>query len=112
VLIRSFVGGGHHEELVTYDDEALVRVVMEELRDIVGITAKPHFARVYRWHKSMPRYTVGHLERIASIEEARRSYPGLILAGSSYRGIGIGDCVKSGFEAASNVEILFGQETP
>jgi protoporphyrinogen/coproporphyrinogen III oxidase len=112
VLIRSFVGGGHHEELVTYDDEALVRVVTEELRDIVGITAKPHFAKVYRWHRSMPRYTVGHLGRIASIEEARRPHPGLFLAGSSYRGIGIGDCVKSGFEAASDVETLFGQQTP
>lgn len=112
VLIRSFVGGGHHEELVAYDDEALVRVVTEELRDIVGITAKPHFARVYRWQRSMPRYTVGHLERIASVDEAMHPHLGLFLAGSSYRGIGIGDCVKSGFEAASDVEALFGEKAP
>jgi protoporphyrinogen/coproporphyrinogen III oxidase len=104
LLIRSFVGGGHHEELVSWDDERLVRVVTDELRDIVGITAKPLFAKVYRWNRSMPRYTVGHLERMAAIEEVQRPYPGLCLAGSSYRGIGIGDCVKSGFDAASEIE--------
>ncbi len=108
LLVRSFVGGGHHEDLVTYDDEALVRVVREELREIAGIKAEPLFARVYRWQRSMPRYTVGHLDRIAAIEDAQLPCPGAYLIGSSYRGIGIGDCVRSGFDAASHIEGFFG----
>jgi protoporphyrinogen/coproporphyrinogen III oxidase len=111
LLIRCFVGGGHHEELVSYDDEELVRVVTDELRDIVGISPKPLFAKVYRWQRSMPRYTVGHLERIAAIEEVQHGYPGLYLAGSSYRGIGIGDCVKSGFDAASQIDRFLSQKS-
>ncbi len=109
LLIRAFVGGGHHEELVGYDDATLLKVVTDELRDIVGMTAKPVFARIYRWEKSMPRYTVGHLQRVAAIDEALRPYPGLFFIGSSYRGIGIGDCVRSGFEAASQIAAFFGK---
>ena len=103
LLLRTFVGGGHHQELVSYGDEDLIRVVREELADIAGITGQPLFSKIYRWVKSMPKYTVGHLDRVAAIEAARRRHPGLCLIGCSYRGIGIGDCVKSGFDAAAEI---------
>jgi protoporphyrinogen/coproporphyrinogen III oxidase len=106
LLVRCFVGGGHDEELVFYDDNELVRVVSEELGAIAGIRALPLFSKIYRWAKSMPRYTVGHLARVAAIDETLRAYPGLYLVGSSYRGIGIGDCVKSGFDAAGQIDRL------
>lgn len=107
LLIRSFVGGGHHEELVSLGDRELLDTVLEELMDIVGITAKPVFSKVYRWFKGMPKYTVGHLERIAALDEKLKTHRGLFLIGCSYRGIGIGDCVKSGFEAAAAIEEYF-----
>ena len=104
LLIRSFVGGSQHEELVSYEDEDLVAVVREELREIAGIAGEPLFSRVYRWAKSMPRYTVGHLDRVDAIDDARKTVcPGLWLIGCSFRGIGIGDCVRSGFEAAEEI---------
>lgn len=101
MLIRSFVGGGHHEELVSLDDESLLAIVLEELRELIGIAAPPVFSKVYRWFQGMPKYTVGHLERIAAIDEKCRMHPGVFLIGCSYHGIGIGDCVKSGFDAAA-----------
>ncbi len=106
VLIRSFVGGGHHEELVSLGDAELVNIVLEELRDIIGLTAEPGFSKVYRWFKGMPKYTVGHLERIAAIDEKLKEHKGLFLIGCSYRGIGMGDCVKSGFDAAAAIAAL------
>ena len=106
VLIRSFVGGGHHEELVSLDDKELLATVREELKDMIGISAEPVFSKVYRWFQGMPKYTVGHLERIAVIDEKRKRHPGLFLIGCSYRGIGIGDCVKSGFDAAAAIADL------
>ncbi len=103
ILVRCFVGGGHDEELVLLPDGDLLRIVLKELEAIAGIQAKPTFHRIYRWVKSMPRYTVGHVDRIAALDEARKAFPGLYLIGSSYRGIGIGDCVRSGFEAAEDI---------
>ena len=104
LLIRSFVGGSRREDLVSYEHKDLVAVVLEELREIAGITGKPLFSRVYRWARSMPRYTVGHLDRVDAIDNARkRVCPGLWLIGCSFRGIGIGDCVRSGFEAAKEL---------
>ena len=107
VLIRSFVGGGHHEELVSLGDKELLGIVLEELGEIADIRAEPVFFKIYRWFRGMPKYTVGHLERIAKIDEKLKEHPGLFLIGCSYRGIGMGDCVKSGFDAAAAIERLF-----
>ena len=103
LLVRAFVGGAGRADLVERDDAGIVRIAAEELAEIAGITAKPLFARVYRWPRSMPRYTVGHLDRVAAIDRLAGAYPGLYLIGSSLRGIGIGDCVKSGLEAAAKL---------
>ncbi len=107
MLIRSFIGGGHHEELVSRGDDELLSTILEELKEIIGITAKPVFSKAYRWFRGMPKYTVGHLERIAAIDEKLKEHKGLFLIGCSYRGIGIGDCAKSGFDAAAAIEALF-----
>jgi len=66
----------------------------------MGIGAEPLFARVFRWEKSMPQYTLGHGQKLQRIEERLSSLPGLFIAGSAYWGIGISDCIRSGKQAA------------
>ncbi len=104
VLIRVFVGGGHHEELVhDLDDAEMVRMALEELDTIVGLKAGARFSRVYRWFKGMPKYTVGHLDRMAVLDRSLSFHPGLEVMGCSYRGIGIGDCVHQAQIAAERI---------
>jgi oxygen-dependent protoporphyrinogen oxidase len=104
VLIRGFVGGGHHEELVrNLDDADMVNMMLEELEGIVGIKAPAQFSKVYRWHKGMPKYTVGHLDRIALLDRMLSLHPGLHVIGCSYKGIGIGDCIHEAQIAAERI---------
>ncbi|MEM7029672.1 MAG: protoporphyrinogen oxidase [Chloroflexota bacterium] len=94
VLIRVFVGGYANEHLVDLADEGLVSIVREELGTIMGITAAPTEHYIYRWHKGTPQYDVGHLEHLAEIERLTENASGNIyLTGSSYRGVGLPDCV-------------------
>jgi protoporphyrinogen/coproporphyrinogen III oxidase len=55
---------------------------------------------VFRWPRAMPQYTLGHLERLATIERRLAGWPGLFVAGNAYRGVGIPDCIASGEAAA------------
>jgi len=104
VLIRGFVGGGHHEELVQeLDDAGMVKMVLEEFDAILGLKADVRFSKVYRWFKGMPKYTVGHLDRIAVLDRTLTSHPGLHLIGCSYKGIGIGDCIHQAQIAAEKI---------
>ncbi|MCL5957751.1 MAG: protoporphyrinogen oxidase [Chloroflexi bacterium] len=106
-LIRVFVGGAHNQALVELDDEEIIRISRDELRTIMGISAEPEFARVYRWIRGMPQYTLGHLQRLETMEERLAQHPGLYLCGASYRGVGTGDCMNSAEQAvAKAIEYL------
>ena len=100
IVARCFLGGMDDPAVLNESDDAVVAVVMEELRVIAGIQARPKFTRVSRWPQSMAQYTVGHPERLKEIEGRVEKLPGLHLAGNAYEGIGIPDCIRMGKRAA------------
>jgi oxygen-dependent protoporphyrinogen oxidase len=93
VLLRCFVGGAKNEEIVSWEDGKLLTAVEGDMGEILKITGTPQVARIYRWPKSMPQYTLGHEERLKRVEQGLAQLPGLFVTGSAYRGIGISDCV-------------------
>lgn len=95
VLLRAFVGGYRDEALAEQDEAALVAMVRDEFASLFGIRVKPMLAEVFRWPKGNPQYDVGHLDRTARMEVMAAELPGLWLAGSSYHGVGLPDCIKS-----------------
>lgn len=101
VVIRAFVGGAGREEAA---EAAVTRIetrVREDLERVLGIKgAAPLGAKTTRWIKSNPQYNVGHARRLERLASCLKSHPGLILAGSSYGGVGLPDCVRSGRRAA------------
>lgn len=99
-LARCFIGGDRTGEEMEADDEGLVRICREELREIAGIDAEPLFTRVYRWRDSGPQYDVGHQSLVREIDAELAVHPGLDVTGSGYRGIGIPDCIRDGRETA------------
>jgi oxygen-dependent protoporphyrinogen oxidase len=105
VLIRFFIGRAGHENLVEQSESVLVDIARTELAQVLGLSVAPEFTRVFRWRNSMPQYVVGHPARLVRLERLRSAHPGLQLAGASYRGVGIPDCISSGWAAASAVLI-------
>jgi oxygen-dependent protoporphyrinogen oxidase len=105
VLLRGFVGGPHNQEILRRSDEELVQTVLAEFRDILGLNpfARPLFSRVFRWQLGMPQYTLGHLDRVKLIEDHSAQITGLAVAGGSYRGVGVPNCIESGERAASKI---------
>jgi len=102
-LIRCFLGGSRDQQILQSSDEEIVRIVREELQQILSLVAEPLFTRVYKWSAAMAQYTVGHLERVDRIRHLSESLPSLAMAGNGYRGIGVPDCVRSGVEAATGL---------
>lgn len=96
VLLRSFVGGALQPELCELDDAAIEQLVADELRALLGVQGTPDFVRIMRYHRAMPQYHLGHVERVTAIERRLDTHRGLALAGNAYRGVGIPDCIHSG----------------
>jgi oxygen-dependent protoporphyrinogen oxidase len=71
------------------------------LSAILGITGRPAFTRVYRWKDAGAQHNVGQIARVEEIEARLARYPGLVVAGSGFRSVGIPDCVADGRAAAA-----------
>ena len=100
VLLRAFAGGALQPEIFALDEATMARRVEADLRELLKIREDPRFIEVAKWERSMPQYEVGHLDRMNEIDTLVANLPSLALAGNSYRGAGIPDCIRSGEAAA------------
>ena len=72
-----------------------------ELSSVLGITGPPLLSRVYRWRDAGAQHNVGQRARMADIERRLAQHPGIFVAGSGFRSVGIPDCVADGRAAAA-----------
>ncbi len=103
VLLRAFIGGAIQKDLLEMPDADLIHRVTEDVRSLLGLTAAPHWAVLQRWPRAMAQYTVGHVQRMLTLDESLEELPGLRLAGNWKNGVGIPDCIESGEWAADQL---------
>lgn len=102
-LLTVMVGGTRQPEYAALPDGEILRLVREELKIVMGITAQPEFVHIRRHEKAIPQYTVGHALRLKAIEEALSRCPGLFYTGNAFTGIAMSDCVTSAGQVAARV---------
>jgi oxygen-dependent protoporphyrinogen oxidase len=104
VLMRAFMGhAGNDQFVVDQSEEELEVRCHRALAGLLGIKGQPVLRRVYRWLRAMPQYDVGHLSLLDRIEQELAPFPAIHLTGSSYRGVGVPDCVRQGKESAEKI---------
>jgi oxygen-dependent protoporphyrinogen oxidase len=110
VMLRAFAGGTLDPDLLERDDDDLARLAHRDLAPLLGLSAPPLLAKVYRWMRAGPQYLVGHLARVEDIQQQLAHHPGLFLAGSGFRGIGIPDTVADARAVAEQVDRWLGAD--
>jgi oxygen-dependent protoporphyrinogen oxidase len=104
-LVRVFFGGAGHEQVLDNDDTALIAAAHQHLERWWKTGEAPSHAQVFRWARSSPQHVIGHSERVRRLQAMLDRSPGVGVAGSGFRAIGIPDVV---FDARSEVRRLIG----
>jgi oxygen-dependent protoporphyrinogen oxidase len=102
-IVRCSVGRIGEEALLQRADDDLAALAAAELAEATGVRGAPAATRVTRWGGALPQYTVGHLDRVATIRATVAAQPGLAVCGAAYDGVGIPACVATARAAASQV---------
>ncbi len=68
---------------------------------MLGIAGPPVLTSVDRWRDAGAQHEVGHAARVARLEQRLRTHPGLLVAGSGFRAVGLPDCIADGRAAAA-----------
>ncbi len=95
-LLRAFVGGALDPEVEHVSDDDLVAIAKRDLSRVLRIEGEPMLVRVRRWPRAGAQHEVGHSARLAKIEARLAQLPGLFVAGSGFRVIGVPDCIADG----------------
>jgi oxygen-dependent protoporphyrinogen oxidase len=107
-LLTTFVGGMRQPELASRDEKDIARGVHEELAGLLGAAHGPRWAKVARWARAIPQYTLGHLERMETLARAEEALPGLFFCANYRGGISVADCTKSGHATAERIAARLG----
>ncbi len=105
ILLRAFLPE-RSAALLARADEEIVAAVHADLARTVGLREPPIVRNVARWQEAMPRYTVGHLGRVAAAEAAMAARPEIVLAGAAFHGVGVPECIARGRAAARRLTEL------
>ena len=103
VLVRVSVGRFGDRRADRLNDEELGAAVVTELGSVLGLLAPPTEYTVTRWPDAFPQYRVGHLIKVAMIEDDVATVGTVAVAGAHLRGVGIPACIGSGRTAARAV---------
>jgi len=101
VRLRASLGRFGEAATLQVDDAELVARVRADLAVLAGITAAPVAVHVQRWGGGLPQYTVGHLDRVAAIEDGLPA--GLVVAGAALHGVGVPACVGTARAGAERI---------
>ena len=83
-LARCSIGRLGEDAVLQRDDAELAGLAVADLADAVGVRGAPVDVRVSRWGGGLPQYSVGHLDRVATIRAGDR---GSARAGDLRRGL-------------------------
>ncbi|MCI4625090.1 MAG: protoporphyrinogen oxidase [Candidatus Magnetoovum sp. WYHC-5] len=103
ILLRTMVGGQRFIDSRELSDDAIRKIVIEELDQLFGLNDGPVLFELFRHRKAIPQYNRGHSSLLARLQANIAKYPSLYLHGNSYRGISVNDCIERSQELSERL---------
>ncbi len=103
VLLRCIFGGARDPAATRLDDAELIAQATSDVARAFGVAAlQPVHASVVRWQKGLPKYPVGHRDRVREASAVARKHR-VVLAGADYRGPAINDLAADAASVVAEV---------
>ena len=104
VSLAAYIGGSREPDLAGEPAEALIDIVRQEFKDLLGATGEPQIAHVKQWPMGLPQTSLGHRQRLDAFADAEHALPGLFLTGNYFSGPGVAHCVTRAVDTARRID--------
>lgn len=103
ILVRALFGGAVDAGIEALTEDEMVALATREVAQLYRLTAAPVFQAVMRIERAIPQYETGHATRVATVEHAVDSMPGLAATGFGLRGVAFGDAASDGVHVGEKI---------
>ena len=104
-LLTTFIGGMRQPDLLQSDDETLKQIAQTELASLLAARGAPVWQQLVRHSRSIPQYTLGHLDRVRRADGINEVMPNLFFCANWRGGVAMADCIKSAYAMAGKVDV-------
>jgi oxygen-dependent protoporphyrinogen oxidase len=110
-LLSVFLGGVRNQKVVDLKDDEIIKLVRPEIQKMLMVPGcKPDMIRIFRHTHAIPQYSASTGERLETVNNIQKQFPGLILGGNLRDGIGMADRILQGFNMAGELNELFARK--
>lgn len=111
VVARASLGHADDVAVLQRDDDELAALAADDLAYVGRLgRARPVATSVTRWGGGLPRYAVGHVDRMDRITEALHALPGVAACGAAFDGVGIAACIGRASRSAEWISQRLGSD--
>ncbi|MBI4124583.1 MAG: protoporphyrinogen oxidase [Deltaproteobacteria bacterium] len=111
VLLTCFAGGAKDGGVIHLSEEEISARTLASLQNVFKARLQPESVSVTKLSRALPQYTLGHAERLRSIQRQVEALPGLCLVGNYLDGISVNDTMAGALRRindAGHIEKCFG----
>lgn len=103
-LLSVFLGGLRRPDIAELSDDKIVALVEKEIKEMMQLKVfQPDLIRIHHYDHAIPQYGPESADKIMTINELQKQFPGLILAGNIRDGIGMADRIRQGRSVAEGI---------
>jgi protoporphyrinogen/coproporphyrinogen III oxidase len=103
VALAAFTGGRTDPDIVTWDEDRIASILIDELRGPLSLRGEPAWHLVRRWPRAIPQYELGHSRFVERAREIEQALPGLHIGGNFLRGVSVPNCIQNATELAERM---------
>lgn len=103
VTLTNYVGGMRSPKLARLGEEEQEKLIMEDLKKLLGVKGEPVFKQRFLWEHAIAQYNVGYQEFLDLMDNVEAEFPSLALVGSYRKGVGVSSCIENGLAAAAKI---------
>lgn len=102
VTLSTYLGGSRQPEITQLSAEEQLKLVREELRELLGATGEPVFVERVENPQAIPQYTLGYEKFAEALNAIEQAFP-LAFAGNFRGGISVSQTMNSALAAAEKI---------
>ena len=106
-ILSVFMGGDRQPEIFSKTDQQIREMALNLISEALGSgIEEPDLLEIYRYEHAIPQYEASTEQRLETIRQISKKYPGIHIAGNVCDGIGMADRVKQGYLLAKKISNL------
>lgn len=103
IALTNYVGGMRHPEFAALERGEMRKLVLEDLKKLLGVNGEPVFEELFVWKNAIAQYNVGYQEYLDIMDDIEKRIPNIALVGAYRGGVGVSSCLENGLLSAAKL---------